>query len=185
MNQMTNTILKNLLYIALFFVSVFSYGQNIQIKTITVEPYLRLLNDAYFKNLSIKSPEVDADFIEGFKFKWGNRYVIKVKIEQLKDPPQDVSSIKYTLIKVISKTAVSKIYQFNMRLEKDLYLGIGEQENTFKYVNDSTYNYFDKIDIEIPITLKNEFIKIIDEGINRTGVFTFINETKIRLINLN
>ncbi|PJJ67164.1 uncharacterized protein DUF4377 [Chryseobacterium geocarposphaerae] len=42
--------------------------------------------------------------IEGFTYEPGYEYVIKVKTEKVENVPADASSIKYTLIKQISKT---------------------------------------------------------------------------------
>lgn len=42
--------------------------------------------------------------IEGFKYESGNEYVIKVKTEKIETPAADQSSLKYTLVKEVSKT---------------------------------------------------------------------------------
>lgn len=42
--------------------------------------------------------------IEGFTYEPGYEYVLKVKTEKIENPPMDASSIKYTLIKQVSKT---------------------------------------------------------------------------------
>lgn len=42
--------------------------------------------------------------IEGFTYEPGFEYVLKVKTEKIDNPPADGSSIKYTLVKQISKT---------------------------------------------------------------------------------
>ncbi|KFF24916.1 MULTISPECIES: DUF4377 domain-containing protein [Chryseobacterium] len=42
--------------------------------------------------------------IEGFTYEPGYEYVLKVKTEKIANPPADGSSIKYTLIKEVSKT---------------------------------------------------------------------------------
>lgn len=42
--------------------------------------------------------------IEGFDFEAGYEYRLRIKAEQLPDPPQDGSSIRYTLLEQISKT---------------------------------------------------------------------------------
>ncbi|MBC8616699.1 DUF4377 domain-containing protein [Parabacteroides faecis] len=44
------------------------------------------------------------DPIEGFEYEQGYEYVIEVKIEHIENPPADGSSLKYSLIRVISKT---------------------------------------------------------------------------------
>ncbi|MCQ9638270.1 DUF4377 domain-containing protein [Chryseobacterium sp. WG14] len=42
--------------------------------------------------------------IEGFTYEPGYEYVLQVKTEKINNPPADASSIKYTLIKQVSKT---------------------------------------------------------------------------------
>lgn len=42
--------------------------------------------------------------IDGFTYEPGYEYVLKVKTEKIENPPADASSIKYTLIKQVSKT---------------------------------------------------------------------------------
>lgn len=44
--------------------------------------------------------------IEGFTFEPGFRYHLEVRTEQLTDVPADASSVRYQLIKVVSKQAV-------------------------------------------------------------------------------
>ncbi|MCE9923312.1 MULTISPECIES: DUF4377 domain-containing protein [Aeromonas] len=44
--------------------------------------------------------------IEGFTFEPGFRYQLEVRTEQLTDVPADASSVRYQLIKVVSKQAV-------------------------------------------------------------------------------
>ncbi|GAB3921073.1 DUF4377 domain-containing protein [Larkinella terrae] len=41
--------------------------------------------------------------IEGFTYKSGFEYKLSVKREQIKNPPQDGSSLRYTLVRVIEK----------------------------------------------------------------------------------
>jgi hypothetical protein len=41
--------------------------------------------------------------IEGFEYEKGHTYVIMVRIHEIKNPPQDGSSRRYELVKVISK----------------------------------------------------------------------------------
>lgn len=42
--------------------------------------------------------------IEGFTYEPGYEYVLKVKTEKIENPPADGSSIKYILVKQVSKT---------------------------------------------------------------------------------
>ncbi|MCL8538404.1 DUF4377 domain-containing protein [Chryseobacterium gallinarum] len=46
--------------------------------------------------------------IEGFTYEPGYEYVLKVKTEKIANPPADGSSIKYTLVKQVSKTKKEK-----------------------------------------------------------------------------
>jgi len=48
-------------------------------------------------------PELFYDGIDGFTFQEGTSYVIDVKVTEVENPPQDASSVKYTLVEVISE----------------------------------------------------------------------------------
>lgn len=48
--------------------------------------------------------------IEGFNHENGYEYVLRVKEEKVDNPPADASSIRYTLVKEISKTAKTSEY---------------------------------------------------------------------------
>jgi len=64
---------------------------------------------APMKCLQVKEKESDSwgnfySNIEGFTYEPGFEYVLNVKTEKIENPPMDGSSIKYTLIKQVSKT---------------------------------------------------------------------------------
>lgn len=64
---------------------------------------------APMKCLQVKEKESDSwrnfyNNIEGFTYEPGFEYVLKVKTEKIENPPMDGSSIKYTLVKQVSKT---------------------------------------------------------------------------------
>lgn len=64
---------------------------------------------APMKCLQIKEKESDSwgnfySNIEGFTYEPGFEYVLKIKTEKIQNPPMDGSSIKYTLVKQVSKT---------------------------------------------------------------------------------
>lgn len=42
--------------------------------------------------------------IDGFNFESGNKYKLKVRVEERKNPPMDASSQKWSLVEIISKT---------------------------------------------------------------------------------
>lgn len=48
------------------------------------------------------------DNIEGFNYEPGYEYLLTVSTTKIENPPADGSSIKYTLIKQISKTKISQ-----------------------------------------------------------------------------
>lgn len=64
---------------------------------------------APMKCLQVKEKATDSwtnfySNIEGFTYEPGYEYVLKVKTENIKNPPADGSSIKYILVKQVSKT---------------------------------------------------------------------------------
>ena len=104
----------------------------------------------------------------------------------MKNPPEDGSDTDYILATTVSKTKVPDNYQFRMLLDTKVYPDLDTTTwSNIKPVNDSTYNYFDKIDIEIPSSLKNEFKKTMAEEQERYGNFVFISPTKVKLIKLD
>ncbi len=42
------------------------------------------------------------DQIEGFTFEVGTTYILDVLVEEIPDPPADASSLKYTLVSIVS-----------------------------------------------------------------------------------
>ena len=48
------------------------------------------------------------DQIEGFDFEAGYDYILQVKVEEREHVPADASSLKWSLVKVLSKTPVVK-----------------------------------------------------------------------------
>lgn len=173
--------MKVLFYSLLLLISFPAISQKTTYQTITVEPFLKVANDAFFKKMVINSPDTYADYIDGFNFIWGYHYKLKIKAVKIPNPPMDASDTEFTLVKLISKTKVQDNYEFDLLLERDLYLGQGEQVSNFNLINDSTYLYFNNIEIEVPASLKNNFGKIIENNADKVGTFTFISEKKIRL----
>lgn len=48
--------------------------------------------------------ELFYDDIEGFTFESGFRYTLRIKVEEVDNPPADASSLRYELIEVVDKT---------------------------------------------------------------------------------
>jgi hypothetical protein len=144
-----------------------------------------ITNGAFSKEMVLKSNDFNGGFIQGFDFEWGYFYKLKIKIHKLKNPPEDGSDTDYILIKTISKTKADDNFQFRMLLDTKVYPDLDKTWSNMKPINDSTYNYFEKIDIEVESTLKNEFKKAIDEKQIRYGIFKFMSSTKIKLVKLD
>jgi hypothetical protein len=178
--------MKIRLVILLLFSSNIGKSQTDKIQLITIEPYMIVTNGAFYKELCLKSNDSDAEFIQGFNFEWGYSYKLRIKVHKLKNPPEDGSETDYILATTVSKTKVPDNYQFRMLLDTKVYPDLDTTTwSNIKPVNDSTYNYFDKIDIEIPSSLKNEFKKTMTEEQERYGNFVFISPTKVKLIKLD
>ncbi|MDP4685636.1 MAG: DUF4377 domain-containing protein [Salibacteraceae bacterium] len=153
-------------------------------KTIHIEPYLALSYDAFFKSLVLKSPDCSLEHLADFPFEWGYRYELKVQETILENPPMDGSSLTYKLLKVVSKEPTDSDFTFKLRLESDTYLGPGEQESTFAVINDSTYRYFDTVDLIIPENMRESFQKVLLPASSAQGEFRVIDSSTLELIML-
>jgi hypothetical protein len=113
--------------------------------------------------------------IEGFTFEMGYTCDVMVKIEEIKNPPADASSIRWTLVSVVSKEKVPDITTFQIHLSSD-WQGcfksavIGDLSSGFRVQTSLMASYWD-IDCgnlcnELSAKLADK--KIID------GVFTHI-----------
>jgi len=181
-----NSIEKTFLIIMLFVFNSIGFAQD-RHKTIDVEvfPYKSLSYGAFFKNLTLKTIPENIGHIDGFEFEWGYRYKLKVKETTPHSPPMDGSSVNYKLIIVISKTKASSQETFDILLEHELYLGPGEQTNTFKYINDSTYSYFEDINMLVKPKLIDDFKRVMKSDNRVKGKFIFKSQGLIELIELN
>lgn len=143
------------------------------------------MRGAFCKILTLKSSDSGAEFIQGVNFEWGYFYKLKIKSHKLKILPQDGSKTDNIPIKINSRTKVPDDYQFKMMLDMKRYPDLVDTFANFKTINDSTYNYFDKIEIEVASTLKNAFKKSIIKELERYGSFVFISPAKVKLIKLD
>ncbi|MFT7611914.1 MAG: hypothetical protein ACI9J3_000863 [Parvicellaceae bacterium] len=151
--------------------------------TIKVKPYMTLSYGAFFKNLELKSPDCGAEHISGFDFEWGYKYSLKVKETTLARPPEDGSSKTYKLIKVISKTKVAEDYTFKMSIERDIYLGPGDQKPTLVKDGENNYKYFGKINILYDAKFQRKFDQLMDsDSMRLQGTFKFGKEGTIEVV---
>jgi hypothetical protein len=176
--------MKELIFI-LICMPTFLLGQKIGYKTITLEPHMYTQNYEHFKRLVLDSPDSEAEYIDGFDFEWGYYYTLKVK-EKKVGPLSDGTRYDYSLLKVISKEKVSDTVIFRMFIDPLRYYSIltenGISNYTLSQLNDSTYLYMDKVEIEIPQKLQEFFIKKIDNEVGFRGSFKFVNGRRIRLV---
>ena len=175
--------MKELIFI-LICIPTFLLGQKIGYKTITLEPHMYTQNYEHFKRLVLDSPDSEAEYIDGFDFEWGYYYTLKVK-EKKVGPLSDGTRYDYSLLKVISKEEVADTVIFKMSIDPLRYYHKLEEDGISNYtlsqLNDSTYLYMDKVEIEIPQKHLEFFRKIIDNDVGFRGNFSFVNGRRIRL----
>ncbi len=148
--------------------------------TVQVEPYKALSYGAFYKSLVITTDVPGPEHITGFTFTWGHRYTLKVRAHKLANPPEDGSDTEYTLIAVVKDEPAAADLEFEMALQNEVYLG-GDHASSFEAINDSTFRYFEEIDVEVPATLRPEFNTVL-AGTDRRGRFVFVDEHRIRLV---
>ncbi|WP_299672716.1 DUF4377 domain-containing protein [uncultured Tenacibaculum sp.] len=114
--------------------------------------------------------------IEGFTYEPGFIYALSVKKETIRNPPQDASSFKYSLQKILSKEKVSEDVSFELTLKL-------EGDN---FVNTSSSNFLilDAITINCENLCQELENKLQTEN-NVSGTFKHIDENNLQLISLN
>ena len=167
----------------LFCLPIFLFGQQTIIKEIKIKPYMYTQNYEHFKRLVLDSPDSDAEYIDGFDFEWG--YFYKLKVEEKKvGPLSDGTRYEYTLLSVISKVKVADTVIFKMYIDPLRYYHKLEEEGVSNYtlsqLNDSTYLYMEKVEIQVPYHLQDSFSKNIENGIGFRGDFKFVNTISVR-----
>lgn len=181
--------MKQLIILLLGIGSVVSRAQTVEVKVIQVEPYLVLQNYEHFKRLCLSSPNSMAELIAGFDFAWGYQYQLKVEETKLGSALSDGTEYEYRLLEVLSKTKVADstrgtLFLDSQRYYYDLDSSEAAMNNTFKMLNDSTYLYFDQVEIEVPHKLKTPFRQILRGEKKQIGRFVFLEGDRIRLVKL-
>lgn len=181
--------MKQLVTCIIVLYSIYGNSQTVTIKTIHIDPYLSFQNYEHFKRLTLVSPDSPAEFIENFNFEWGFQYKLRVKETKLAYSLSDGTQYDYELKQVISKTKVSSTTTFKLFLDSNRYYHKKNTEEDLdhtllKQLNDSTYLYFDKVEIEVPEHLRAKLKLIATGKLAATGTFSYINEKRIKLIHL-
>jgi hypothetical protein len=180
-----------LIITALFSIMFFSANsQKSTEKIITINAFLSFQHYEHFKRLTLSSPDSPIEYLDGFEFAWGYIYKLCVRETELEEMLSDGTRYKYTLKQIISKAKVPDSAQFRLFLDAQRYYphsGVIEQEMniTLKPINDSTYLYFDKVEIEVPESLKIQFQPILEGTVTTSGTFIFVDDQRIRLIHLS
>jgi len=176
--------MKNI-FLIFFFIPTLLFGQKISFKTITIKPHMYTQNYEHFKRLVLDSPDSEAEYIDGFDFEWGYYYTLKVK-EKKVGPLSDGTRYDYSLLKVISKEKVADTVIFKMSIDPLRYYSILDEDSISNYtlsqLNDSTYLYMDKVEIEIPQKFLEFFRKKTDNEVGFRGNFKFVNGKRVRLV---
>jgi hypothetical protein len=171
---------------------ILSMKSNAQItvdKIITINPNLSFQNYEHYKRLTLNSTDSNIEYLDNFDFEWGYLYKINVTETQLGQTLSDGTQYEYKFNHIVSKTKMADSSQFKLFIDPNRYyhqLGSSEQsiDVTLNKLNDSTYLYFDKVEIEIPEHLKTRFNKIVSGEKSQLGYFVYINEKRIKLLYL-
>jgi hypothetical protein len=118
--------------------------------------------------------------IEGFEYELGFTYDILVIKESIDNPPQDASSIKYTLKNVISKEKVGDDITFEIRLKSVT------RNNPPSYVTgnlSSGYKILNTTEIDCGELCENLSENLENED-EVSGLFKHIENGKLKLIEL-
>ena len=162
-------------------------SQSEKIRTISVDPNLTFENYEHFKRLVISSQETACSSIQGFNFEWGYSYKLKIKEIEFGYPRSDGEQFSCSLIEVVSKVKAADSFQFRMLLDAHLYYYtenkvLDPENSNFSVINDSTFRYFDQINVIVPKELNQDFKLILSGSVRRLGVFCFIDNKHIKLL---
>ena len=155
-------------------------------KVVSIDSYKSFQNYEHFKRLTLNTSDTNLEFLEGFNYDWGYTYSVKVAETKLAETRSDGTQYTYAFIEVVSKERESNEFQFRLYLDANRYyydVGTDEQDmaTTFKQLNDSTYLYFDEVEIEIPSALEEGFNRIFSGETAQLGMFIHLNKNRIRL----
>ena len=81
--------------------------------------------------------------IEGFDYEWGYNYKVRVKIEEIDNPPEDASSLTYTLLEIIEKIKEPTTTLFNVAVSRTNGLIEKESEKIYTIYNDKEIECID------------------------------------------
>jgi len=101
----------------------------------------------------------------------------------------DGTKFNYALNEIVSKTKMPDSTQFKLYLDNNRYYNesdsrVQETNISLHPINDSTFLYFDEVEIEVPKSLRKMFDLILEGKTATIGTFIFIDDKRIKLIHL-
>jgi hypothetical protein len=118
--------------------------------------------------------------IEGFHYELGYVYTLDIKKEIIEYPPQDASSIKYSLISEVSKTKVADKVAFQIQLKS---ASSNKQSSYVIKKTNGDYAILNEINFSCS-ELCERLENVLKDKNEVTGVFIHTNTGKLKLINL-
>ncbi len=118
--------------------------------------------------------------IEGFDYEWGYTYDLKVRKENIENPPEDASSIRYVLEDLIQKSRVSQEETFELRLKSQDF-GIPSMVTRDET---SGYLFFDVKSLECQ-TFCEEMEEALETNEEVTATFVHSNSGGLTLLSLD
>lgn len=160
-------------------------GQKKELITVVVEPYKSVQFYEHFKRMVLITEPVGIEHIENFEFEWGYRYTLKVESEELDSWLSDGTTHDYKLKEIISKERMDSTYEFTLLLDYHRYYydeGDTSMDYTLKRESDSSFVYFEEVQMEIPIKWMDTFkaLKTAENG--RRAGFVFLKPDHLRLV---
>ena len=161
-----------------------NYGQDVSTEIMVIEPYRTLENYEHFKRLVLTCDNVDASYIEGFRFQWGYRYLLEVEVKTLPYTLSDGTKYEYRLLRVLIKEPVRENFTFKLFIDPLLYYGSKddpEQIENLIQKTDSSYVYMEDVEIVVPSQHMEAFKTMKNGELGRIGIFNFNEERNIVL----
>lgn len=94
-----------------------------QEETLQIEPYKTVCEGVGVQSCLLSQEagsmqkSLEYEEIEGFDYQWGHRYSIRVRVSSVNNPPADASSIKKSLVSVLSDEVVPAGTPFTIPLQ--------------------------------------------------------------------
>ncbi len=78
--------------------------------------------------------------IDGFDYEWGYVYKLRVNISNIENPPEDASSVKYTLVDMLSKELESNATTFNIAASRSTGLVVNKSAGVYELYSEKEFS---------------------------------------------